>query len=199
MKKIKTILPVAALTMLLVSTANADEATRTILNTARLIYPSDSYLRGQYEIREKIGAELFRDIRPTPIVKSEIVSRLKAFCIKKHPYSMENRTQEMQNQLAACQFYLKGDWAEGLNDKQKNKIMNVAMLLIGDDYEMRYEWAFAEAEAFKRLSLLTVDTSAAQKKWPNSYQSQLHEALGIRPGVSMPIKSSRQRLLLEDG
>ena len=75
-----------------------------------------------------------------------------------------------------------------MEDEEKDKIMAVATALSGDDYEMRHLWALAEADALQLLSLLAFDTTAAQKKWPNSYQSQLQETLGIRPGTPMPVK-----------
>ena len=188
MNIVKTIPYIIASISLFVNTANAEDYKKTIIETSQLIYPSASPIREQYIQSERANGRIFERFHPTPLINKALITKFKEFCIKKHPFSMDHRLQEMQIQLASYKAYTEATWAAGLEDQEKDKIMAVAAALSGDDYEMRHLWALAEADALQRLSLLSFDTTAAQKKWPNSYQSQLQETLGIRPGTPMPAK-----------
>ena len=194
---VKTIPYMIASISLFVSTANAEGYKKTVIKTSQLIYPSASPIREQYIQSERANGRVFETFHPTQFINKELLTKFKEFCIKKHPFSMDHRLQEMQIQLASYKAYTEATWAAGLDDEEKDKIMAVATALSGHDYEMRHQWALAEADALQRLSLFSFDTTAAQKKWPNSDQSQLQETLGIRPGTPMPTKRPKNNVSIQ--
>ncbi len=182
---------------LLASTAKAQDYRKEIVDNASILYPTNGAMRSQYISLENVSAKLFTDFHSNHEFSNKIITQIKTFCIKKHPYSMQRRLEEMQTQLASYKSYKNELWAKGVDDKAKNKIMTIASILMGEDYEMKYSWALAEAQAYKALALLSSDTTQAQKKWPNSYQSQILEIVNLHPGTPMPTKSPKQHVILQ--
>lgn len=175
----------------LLQQSRADEYMKTIREVAMLYFPNNKTFRDDYIFREEEAAEVFRNYAGTPQVPEEVINGLKNLCILRYPFSMTSRTMEMQAQLASYQFLQRNDWAVDLPDDAKDKILAVGEMMLGLDYEQRHQWAVAEALAFKRLGKISFEKSAAQKKWPNSYQSQLIEVLSIRPGTALPQRQLR--------
>jgi hypothetical protein len=54
-------------------------------------------------------------------------------------------------------------------------------MLWDGDYSAQYKYAISEANAYRRLQKISFSKTAAVKKYPNSYKSQLFEVMGIRP------------------
>jgi len=138
MNIVKTIPYIIASISLFVNTANAEDFRKTTIATARLIYPTSSAVRDQYISAEKANGRLFETFHPNHFINKALLMKFKSFCIKKHPFSMDHRLQEMQIQLASYKAYTEAAWAAGLEDEEKDKIMAVAAALSGDDYEMRH-------------------------------------------------------------
>lgn len=181
----KNILPNAIVAVIgvscFVSSARADDYIPTIHKAAQLYFQAGGQLKNEYIDSETQYGHTFHKIAGSADVPDGVVESMKALAIQRHPLFMRGRVLEMQRMLEGYYFLKKDTWGKGLGKEAKEKVLAVGALLYGDDYGERYRWAIDETLAYQRLQNLTFDLSGVQKKYPNSYQSQLMEALGIRP------------------
>ena len=88
---VKTIPYIIASISLFVNTANAEDYRQTVIKTSKLIFPSSSPLRDQYIQAERAHGKVFETFHPTQFINKELLTKLKALCIKKYPFSMDRR------------------------------------------------------------------------------------------------------------
>ena len=161
----------------------ADDYQQTIDRASQLFFQGGGDLKQEYVNSETKYGHAFNNIHATQYVPQVILKEMKILAIQKHPWYMEGRMIEMQLMMVGYYFLKQGKWGDEVPEDAKTKILEVGKLLYGKDYGDRYRWAIDESIAYYQLKKIKFDISVAKKKYPNSYQSQLHEALGIRPKI----------------
>lgn len=169
---------------------SADDYKVDVLNATQAFYQGAKTVRGSYlsyinrqtyqDVEERYGAD-FNALTGSAFIPNEALFKMKALAVQRNPWRMQERVQDVRGMMQGYYFLNQNNWGKGLPVKVRKKIKEVGGLLYGDDYAARYRWALDESLAYQRLQEIKFDTTAAKKKYPNSYQSQLKEALGIRP------------------
>jgi hypothetical protein len=112
---------------------------------------------------------------------AELLKRMRDQCRKLHPTDISSRLSALRNQIEG-HYYLNTDlWCPDLPKDAITKIKAVSAMLWDGDYSAQYKYAISEANAYRRLQKISFSKTAAVKKYPNSYKSQLFEVMGIRP------------------
>ncbi|NWK56747.1 hypothetical protein HW115_14080 [Verrucomicrobiaceae bacterium N1E253] len=160
--------------------SRADDFNQIIVETSVIYYPGDRELRNEYVDAERKDGQSFHNYAPSADVPNSVLKPIKELCIHKYPYSMQNRLIELREQIAAYRFFKQYAWADGLTDAAISKIEAVSETLLGTDYILIHQRAVNESRAFKQLGKINFENkAAAARKYPNSYQSQLHQVLGL--------------------
>lgn len=191
MKKYRC-LPILSLIFFLesYSYSNADDFNQIIIETSVIYYPSDREFRNEYVDAERKDGQTFHNYAPTADVPNSVLRTIKDLCIQKYPYSMQNRLIELREQVAAYRFFKRYSWAQGLTDTAITKIEAVSQTLLGSDYILIHQRAVNEARAVKQLSKINFKNKpSAAAKFPNSYQSQLYQVLGLK--YELPLNTNQ--------
>lgn len=170
------ILLVSVIFVAIGSLASAD----MISESALRIYPNskdaqDSYIRSERESQAK-----FENYPASANTPAKLLKELKVQCIHENPASMHGRLSSLKSQILNHYRLNKSPWGEDLPKAARVKIMAVGEMLWAGDYVSQYRYAISEAQAYRRLQKISFNKSEAEKKYPNSYRSQLYEVMGIR-------------------
>ena len=151
-----------------------------IRKIALRLYPNDGDAQNRYMQSEKVNKNKFNQFPSSESLPNKLLDHLRENLIREYPASMARRLSGLTGQVKAHHNLKQGYWAEGLPEVAKAKILAVGEILWSGDYTRQYRRAISEAQAYRRLQKVPFDHSGAAKKYPNSYLSQLYEAMGIR-------------------
>lgn len=186
MKKTIVLLSLSAA---LICPAQADDFHQIIIETSVLYYPGDREARNEFVDAERKDGQTFHQYAPTADVPNSVLKPIKEHCIMKYPYSMQNRLIELREQIAAYRFFKRYGWAAGLTGEAVSKIEAVSRTLLGADHILIHQRAVNEAKAFIQLTKINFKNKReAAHKFPNSYQSQLYQVLGLQ--YELPLKTN---------